>query len=138
MTTPLLKMHTLGHSFVPPGIHAGGLRYHGAAPLLSHIVNAGLIETRAYHQNPVFEAAVLWAKTEGILPAPETAHCLRAAIDEAIKCKETGEEKCIVIAFSGHGHFDLGAYEAYLGGELEDYEYPKEKIEEAMKEVPQV
>jgi len=138
MTTPLLKMHTLGHSFVPPGIHAGGLRYHGDAPIMSHIVDAGLVETRAYHQNPVFEAAVLWARTEGILPAPETAHAIRAVVDEALKCKETGEEKCILLGFSGHGHFDLRAYEVYLEGKLEDYEYPKEKIEEAMKEVPQV
>jgi len=134
--TPLMMMYTLGHTFVPPGIHAGGLRYHGDAPILCLLVKKGIVEARAYHQNPAFEAAVLFAKTEGILPAPETAHCIRAAIDEALKCKETKEEKCIVIAFSGHGFFDLAAYEKYLAGELEDYEYPKEKIEEALKEVP--
>ena len=136
--TPLLMMYTLGHTFVPPGIHAGGLRYHGDAPLLCLLVNKGIIEARAYHQNPVFEAAVLFAKTEGILPAPETAHCVKAGIDEALKCKETKEEKCIVIAFSGHGFFDLAAYDAYLSGKLENYEYPQAKIEEALKEVPEV
>ncbi|MCM8824243.1 MAG: TrpB-like pyridoxal phosphate-dependent enzyme [Candidatus Omnitrophica bacterium] len=136
--TPLLKMYTLGHTFVPPGIHAGGLRYHGDAPLLCFLVNKGIIEARAYSQNPVFEAAVLFANTEGILPAPETAHCIRSAIDEAIKCKQTKEEKCIVIAFSGHGFFDLFAYEQYLNNKLEDYAYPEEKIKEALKDIPQV
>jgi tryptophan synthase beta chain len=94
------------------------------------------MEARAYHQNPTFEAAVQFARTEGFLPAPETAHCIRCAIDEALKCKETGEEKCIVIAYSGHGFFDLGAYERYLGGDLEDYEYPQESIDEALKALP--
>jgi tryptophan synthase beta chain len=134
--TPLLKMYTLGHTFIPPGIHAGGLRYHGDAPLLCLLVNQGIIEARAYYQNPVFEAAVLFAHTEGIVPAPETAHGVKGAIDEAIKCRETGEEKCIVIAFSGHGHFDLAAYDAYFAGKLEDYEYPEEKIEEALENIP--
>ncbi len=136
--TPLLKMYTLGHSFVPPPIHAGGLRYHGDAPLMCLLVNQGVIEARAFHQNPTFEAAVTFARTEGFLPAPETAHCILATIDEALKCKETGEEKCIVIAYSGHGFFDLGAYEQYLGNQLEDYEYPQEMIEEALKAVPEV
>jgi len=137
-TAPVVKMFTLGHSFIPPGIHAGGLRYHGDAPLICLLVNKGIIEARAYHQNPVFEAAVLFARTEGILPAPETAHCIKAGIDEAKKCKETGEEKCIVIAFSGHGHFDLGAYDAYLSKKLEDYAYPEEKIKEALAAIPSI
>ncbi|HDP70307.1 MAG TPA: TrpB-like pyridoxal phosphate-dependent enzyme [Actinobacteria bacterium] len=134
--TPLLKMYTLGHNFVPSPIHAGGLRYHGDAPLLCLLVNKGVISARAYHQNPTFEAALLFAKTEGIIPAPETAHAIKGAIDEAMKCKETGEEKCITIGFSGHGHFDLSAYDNYLAGNLEDYTYPKEKIEEALAELP--
>ncbi|MGQ9630810.1 MAG: TrpB-like pyridoxal phosphate-dependent enzyme [bacterium] len=136
--TPLLKMYTLGHSFVPPPIHAGGLRYHGDAPLVCLLVNKKVIEARAYHQNPVFEAAVLFAQTEGILPAPETAHAVKAAVDEARRCKETKEEKCIVIAFSGHGHFDLAAYDAYLDGKLEDYEYPEDKVKEALKGLPEI
>jgi len=137
-TTPLLKMHTLGHGFVPPKIHSGGLRYHGMAPLISLLINGGHMEAAAYHQNTVFEAAVLFARTEGIIPAPETSHAIRATIDEALKCKETGEAKTIVFNFSGHGHFDLAAYEHYFAGNLEDYEYPEEQIEEAMKDVPVV
>ena len=137
-TAPVVKMFTLGHSFVPPPIHAGGLRYHGDAPLVCLLVNKGIIEARAYHQNPVFEAAILFARTEGILPAPETAHCIKAAMDEAKKCKETGEEKCIVIAFSGHGHFDLASYDAYLGKKLKDYAYPEEKIKEALASIPSI
>jgi len=133
---PVVKMYTLGHSFVPPPIHSGGLRYHGDAPLVCLLVKKGIVEARAYHQNPVFEAAVLFARTEGILPAPETAHCVKAAVDEAKKCKETGEKKCIVIAFSGHGHFDLAAYDAYLTKKLEDYAYPEQKIKEALALVP--
>jgi len=136
--TPLLMMYTLGHTFVPPGIHAGGLRYHGDAPLLCLLVNQGVIEARAYHQNPVFEAAMQFAQTEGIIPAPETAHAIKGAIDEAMRCKETKEEKCIVIAFSGHGHFDLAAYDAYLAGQLEDYEYPEQKIKEALEKLPKI
>ena len=123
---------------MPPPIHAGGLRYHGDAPLLCLLVNKGVVEPRAYHQNAVFDAALTFARTEGILCAPETSHALRAAIDEALKCKETGEEKCIVIAYSGHGFFDLSSYERYLAKELKDFEYPEEKIEEAMKEIPEV
>ncbi len=134
--TPLLKMYTLGHGFVPPPIHAGGLRYHGDAPLLCLLVSQKVIEARAYHQKAVFEAALTFARTEGMLTAPETSHALRAAIDEAVKCKETREEKCIVIAYSGHGFFDLGAYEQYLAGKLADYEYPQQKIEEALKDLP--
>ncbi len=134
--TPLMLMYTLGHAFEPPGIHAGGLRYHGDAPLLCYLVKKGLISPRAYTQNPVFEAATIFARTEGIIPAPETSHAIKAVVDEAIKCRETGEEKCIVVCFSGHGHFDLAAYDDYLAGKLKDYEYPEEKIKEALKDLP--
>ncbi|HAX61500.1 MAG TPA: TrpB-like pyridoxal phosphate-dependent enzyme [Elusimicrobia bacterium] len=136
--TPLLMMYTLGHSFVPPAIHAGGLRYHGMAPLVSLLLNKKIIEAAAYPQNTVFEAAVTFAKTEGILPAPETAHAIKCAIDEAIKCRETKEEKCIVFNFSGHGHFDLASYDKYLSGKLEDYELPEEEIKKALGELPEM
>jgi len=135
---PVVKMYTLGHTFVPEPIHAGGLRYHGDAPQLCLLVNKGVIEARAYHQLATFEAALTFARAEGFLPAPETAHCVRAAVDEALKCKQTGQEKCILIAYSGHGFFDLAAYDKYHTGQLEDYEYPQEKIEAALKELPQV
>ena len=118
--TPLIKMYTLGHEFVPPGIHAGGLRYHGASPLLSALVSQGHIEAKAYPQLPVFDAAVQFARTEGILPAPESAHAIRAAVDEALAAREAGRSKVILFCLSGHGHFDLGAYEAYLGGQLQN------------------
>ncbi len=134
--TPLIKMLTLGHNFVPAPIHAGGLRYHGAAAQVSLLVKEGVIEARALHQRSVFEAAVTWARTEGHLPAPETAHGIRAAIDEAIKCRETGEEKCILIGYSGHGHFDLAAYDQYLSGNMSDYELPQELIDAAVKDLP--
>jgi tryptophan synthase beta chain len=137
-TTPLILMHTLGHKFVPPNIHSGGLRYHGMAPLVSALVDHGVVEARAYHQNTVFEAAVLFARTEGTIPAPETAHAIKAAIDEALKCRQTGEEKCIVVMFSGHGHFDLGSYDAYLNGELKDFELPDKCIQDALKDVPRI
>lgn len=136
--TPLILMHTLGHSFVPPGIHAGGLRYHGEAPLLSLLVQERVVEARAYAQNPVFDAARLFAQTEGIIPAPETAHAVKGAVDEAVRCRETGREECIVFNFSGHGHFDLAAYDAYLEGRLEDYEHPPEVLAKALAELPQV
>jgi tryptophan synthase beta chain len=136
--TPLLKMYTLGHTFVPEPIHAGGLRYHGMAPLLSLLANKGVMEPRAVHQLSTFEAAITFARTEGSLPAPETAHAVRVGIDEALKCKETGEEKCIMIAYSGHGFFDLAAYEKYLAGELADHEYSREAVEEALKGLPDV
>jgi len=136
--TPLIMMHTLGHSFVPPGIHAGGLRYHGDAPLLCLLVHEKIIEARAYAQNPVFDTARLFAQTEGIVPAPETAHAVKAAVDEAVRCRETGEEKCIVFNYSGHGHFDLAAYDAYLEGKLEDFEYPDEVLRKALEELPKV
>ncbi|HFC98722.1 MAG TPA: TrpB-like pyridoxal phosphate-dependent enzyme [Thermosulfurimonas dismutans] len=134
--TPLLLMYTLGHTFEPPGIHAGGLRYHGDAPLVCQLVKAGIVKPRAYPQTACFEAAVLFARTEGIIPAPETSHAIRAAVDEALRARETGEEKVIVFNFSGHGHFDLAAYDAYLEGRLEDYEYPEEKIQEALRHLP--
>ncbi|MBN1385287.1 MAG: TrpB-like pyridoxal phosphate-dependent enzyme [Elusimicrobia bacterium] len=136
--TPLVMMYTLGHSFVPPPIHSGGLRYHGCAPLVSLLVNKKVIEAVAYTQNPVFESAIIFAKTEGILPAPETAHAIKCVIDEAIKCREKKEEKCIVMNFSGHGHFDLSAYDSYLSGKLKDYELPDKKISEALKELPEI
>ncbi len=134
--TPLMKMFTLGHTFIPSGIHAGGLRYHGMSPLLSLLCKEGMIEARAYHQNPVFEAAMLFARCERVVPAPETAHAIKAVVDEAIKCRETGEAKTIGFLLSGHGHFDLGAYEKYMSNELEDYEHPDEAIKKALAEVP--
>jgi tryptophan synthase beta chain len=130
--TPLIKMYTLGHDFVPPGIHAGGLRYHGASPLLSHLVAGGYIEARAVTQLPVFEAALQFARTEGILPAPESAHAIRAAIDEALSAREEARGKVVLFCLSGHGHFDLASYESYLTGKLQDYEYPGRDIEKAM------
>ena len=137
-TTPLLKMYTLGHDFVPPGIHAGGLRYHGDAPLLCALYNQGYMEAVAYHQNPVFEAATLFARTEGTVPAPETAHAIKAVIDEALRAKEAGEKRVICFNMSGHGHFDLAAYDAYLARKLEDYEYPAAEIEKSLARVPKV
>ncbi len=118
--TPLIKMHTLGHDFVPPPIHAGGLRYHGDAPLVCKLYDLGYISAVAYKQTEVFEAAVTFARTEGIVPAPESSHAIKKAIDEALRCKETGEEKVILFNLSGHGYFDLSAYDSYLSGELED------------------
>ncbi len=119
-TTPLLRMHTLGHGFMPPPIHAGGLRYHGMAPIVSRLVEDGVVEPRAYEQLDVFASAVLFARTEGIVPAPETAHAVHAAVEIARDCSRTGEKKTLLIGFSGHGHFDMGAYTAYLSGELEN------------------
>lgn len=135
---PIVKMHTLGHTFVPPGIHAGGLRYHGMSPSVSALVDHGDIEGRAVKQNATFDAAVQFARAEGIIPAPESSHAIRVAIDEALKCKESGEKKVICFNLSGHGHFDMMAYESYLHGKLEDYEYPQEAIDEAMTHLPQV
>ena len=138
MLTPLLKMFTLGHSFVPPRIHAGGLRYHGMAPIVSHLHSLKLIEAQATHQIATFKAAVTFARTEGILPAPEPSHAIKVVIDEALKCKASGEKKTILLALSGHGHFDLGAYDEYLSGKLVDFEYPKELVDNALKELPKV
>jgi tryptophan synthase beta chain len=137
-TGPVVKMHTLGHGFVPPPIHAGGLRYHGMAPIVCHLYQLGIIEAVAVHQNPVFAAAVSFANAEGIIPAPEPAHAIKVAMDEALKCKETGEKKVIAFNLSGHGHFDMKAYDDYFSGTLPDYEYPEEKIKEALKELPRV
>lgn len=136
--TPLVKMHTLGHDFVPAGIHAGGLRYHGMAPLISLLHDAGIVEAQAYHQLGAFEAAIQFARTEGIIPAPETSHAVRAAINEALEAKAAGQERVILFNLSGHGHFDMGAYEAYFAGKLQDYEYPAEAVAEAQKRMPQV
>src|SRR5271157_1451927 len=130
--TPLLKMYTLGHDFVPPGIHAGGLRYHGASPLLSHLASLGHMEAKAYSQIPVFDAALQFARTEGILPAPESAHAIRAAVDEALAARAEGRSRTILFCLSGHGHFDLAAYESYLSGKLLDYEYPGRDVSEAL------
>jgi len=135
---PVVKMHTLGHGFVPPSIHAGGLRYHGMAPSLSAFFNAGLIEAIAVKQKPTFEAAIQFARAEGIIPAPESAHAIRAAIDEALDAKKKGEKRVILFNLSGHGHFDLSAYESFLNGKLEDYDYPAEAVQAAMADLPKV
>ena len=135
---PIAKMFTLGHTFVPPPVHAGGLRYHGMAPIVSHLVKLGLVEARAEHQVAVFQSAVAFAQAEGIIPAPEPAHAIKVVIDEALKCKESGEKKTILLALSGHGHFDLGAYDEYLRGKLVDYEFPQQKMEEALAQLPKV
>lgn len=135
---PILKMYTLGHSFIPAPIHAGGLRYHGMAPIVCALYDQGLIEAIAVGQVETFEAAVQFARTEGIPPAPESAHAVRVAIDEAVRCKEEGTKKVIAFNLSGHGHFDLGAYDSYLKSELENYDYPADAIEQAIKEVPKV
>ena len=136
--TPLMLMYTLGHDFVPPGIHAGGLRYHADSPLLSQLCKEGIVEAVAYTQNPVFEAAVKFAQVEGIVPAPETAHAIKAVFDEALRCKEEGKEEVIVFNLSGHGHFDMVAYDSYFAGDLVDYTYPEEKIAESLKNLPKV
>jgi tryptophan synthase beta chain len=136
--TPLLKMHTLGHGFVPDPIHAGGLRYHGMSPLLSHIYELGLIEAMALPQTECFAAAVQFARSEGIVPAPEPSHALAACIREALACKESGEEKVILTALCGHGHFDLAAYDAYLSGRMVDEAVPDERFAGALEELPKV
>ena len=136
--TPLLKMHTLGHTFMPPGVHAGGLRYHAMAPLVSHLVELGEITPVAVHQNPSFEAGVQFARAEGIVPAPESTHAVRAAIDEALDAKEKGEKRVILFNLSGHGFLDLAAYEEYLAGKLQDFAYEEEKVQEALQHLPQV
>lgn len=135
---PIVKMYTLGHDFVPPPIHAGGLRYHGMAPSLCALYEAGYIEAIAVPQLATFEAAVTFTRAEGILPAPESAHAIRGVIDEALDAKEKGEQRVILFNLSGHGHFDMGAYQAYLNEQLQDYKYPEKEIEEAMKHLPQV
>jgi tryptophan synthase beta chain len=134
--TPLAKMYTLGHNFMPAGIHAGGLRYHGMAPLVSHFVRDGHIDAVAYTQNPVFEAAALFTRAEGILPAPESSHAIRAGIDEALKAKAENKDTVILIGLSGHGFLDLGAYENYLEGKLEDFALPDASLRKALDELP--
>jgi tryptophan synthase beta chain len=123
---------------VPPGIHAGGLRYHGAAPLVSQLVNAKLVEARAAQQLACFESAIQFARTEGIIPAPESSHAIRGAIDEALRAKEEGKERVILFNLSGHGHVDMAAYDDYFAGRLEDFEYPTEKVEESLRNLPRV
>ena len=135
---PIVKMFTLGHNFIPSPIHAGGLRYHGSAPTISQLHAKKIMESKAFHQNSTFEAAILFAKTEGHLVAPESSHAVKAAINEALECKITGEEKVIVFNNSGHGHFDLSAYEAYLQQNLVDYQYPTELVEQAIARLPKV
>jgi tryptophan synthase beta chain len=136
--TPLVKMHTLGHTFMPAPMHAGGLRYHGMAPLVCKLYDEGLIEAMAVPQLATFQAAIQFARTEGIIPAPESAHAVRVAIDEALRCKEEGMRRTILFNLSGHGHFDLAAYEAFLAGKLQDYDYPADKVEEALTHLPRV
>jgi len=135
---PIALMYTLGHTFVPPPVHAGGLRYHGMAPIICHLHKLGLVEARAVPQLATFEAGVTFARTEGIVSAPEANHAIRVTIDEALKCRESGEAKTILLAHSGHGHFDMAAYEAYLSGKLQDYDYPEEKVKEALTHLPEV
>jgi tryptophan synthase beta chain len=133
---PLVKMHTLGHDFIPEPIHAGGLRYHGMAPLVSHLKELGLVEAEAIGQVECFQRAVQFTRSEGIIPAPEPSHAIASAVREALKCKETGDEKVILTALCGHGHFDMGAYRDFLDGKLVDYDYPEEKVREAMAKIP--
>ncbi len=135
---PLAKMYTLGHNFVPAGIHAGGLRYHGVSPIISELYKNNLIEAKAYGQSSVFEAAVTFARTEGIIPAPESSHAIKAAIDEALLCKESGESKVILFNLSGHGYFDMVAYDNYFTGKLSDIDYSEEAISKSMNSLPKV
>src|SRR6187399_757604 len=135
---PIVKMHTLGSDFIPEPIHAGGLRYHGMSPLVSLLKEEGVIEATSVHQRACFEAGVTFARAEGILPAPEPTHAIRVAIDEALAAREAGEARVILFNLCGHGHFDLSAYERYLSGDLEDYEYPAEAVEAALAALPAV
>ena len=136
--TPLVKMYTLGSSFIPPGFHAGGLRYHGMAPLVSHLLQEKMIEARAVHQNTCFEAGIQFARAEGIVPAPESCHAVRVAIDEALRCKESGKAETILFNLSGHGHFDMSAYTDYLDNELEDQDYDKSRLDASLAALPKV
>jgi tryptophan synthase beta chain len=136
--TPLLRMYTLGHDFIPPAIHAGGLRYHGNSPLVSQLCHEELVEAVAVPQLATFEAGITFARAEGIVPAPESCHAIRTAIDEAARCKQTGESKTILFNLSGHGHFDMSAFDKYFNGDLEDYEYPEEEIAESLARLPKV
>ena len=136
--TPLMKMYTLGHDFMPPGIHAGGLRYHGDSPLVSQLYHEGLISAVAVPQLETFEAGVQFARCEGIIPAPESTHAIAAAIREAKRCAETGEPKTLLFNLSGHGHFDMASYDRYFAGELEDFDYPEEAIKASLAHLPKV
>ncbi|NTV12101.1 MAG: TrpB-like pyridoxal phosphate-dependent enzyme, partial [Zoogloea sp.] len=136
--TPLVKMHTLGSDFTPPGLHAGGLRYHGMSPLVSHVRDLGLIEAQAYHQTECFEAGVLFARSEGIVPAPEANHAIKAAITEALRCKAEGKSEVILFNLSGHGHFDMASYQNYLGGKLVDMTYDENELAMALAGLPSV
>jgi tryptophan synthase beta chain len=133
----MMPMYTLGHDFVPPPVHAGGLRYHGGSPLLSALVHTGLVEARAYKQNDTFAAAVQFARVEGILPAPEPAHAIRAVLDEARAAQEAGEERVVLFGLCGHGNFDLAAYDAFLAGRLDDPEFDEAEEERALAALPQ-
>jgi len=135
---PIVKMFTLGHGFIPSPIHAGGLRYHGASPIISQLAKQRLIKSLTFHQNATFQAATLFAQTEGFIVAPESAHAVKAVIDEALHCKKTGEEKVIVFNNSGHGHFDLAAYDSYFANQLKDYSYPEEQVKKAIAELPRI
>ena len=137
-STPLFMMHTLGHDFIPPGIHAGGLRYHAMAPLISALVDLGHMRAVAYGQTEIFDAGIMFARAEGIIPAPESCHAIKAAIDAAVECRDRGEGKIILFNLSGHGHFDMSAYDQYLSGNLSDYAYPEEKIKESMSRIPKM
>ncbi|NMG73575.1 TrpB-like pyridoxal phosphate-dependent enzyme [Aromatoleum diolicum] len=134
--TPMMKMYTLGHDFMPPGIHAGGLRYHGDSPLVSQLYHEGLLEAVAVPQLATFEAGVMFARNEGIIPAPESCHAIRAAIDEALKCKVSGEPRVILFNLTGHGHFDMSSYDRYFSGQLENYEYPAEAVAQSLAHLP--
>jgi len=136
--TPLVRMHTLGSTFIPPAVHAGGLRYHGMAPLVSHIKELGLIEARAYKQVEVFEAGVMFARAEGIIPAPEANHAVKGAIDEALKCRAEGKARTILFNLSGHGHFDMQAYSDYFTGKLTDRSYEESELAMALAGLPSV
>ncbi len=138
MTTPLIKMYTLGHSFIPAPVHAGGLRYHGMAPIICHLYDMGAIEATACPQNAIFEAGVTFARAEGIVPAPEPSHAIKVVIDEALACKESGEKKVIAFNLCGHGHFDMGAYDDYFANRLPDFEYAQEDVDRALAELPHV
>ena len=136
--TPLVPMHTIGHDFIPAPIHAGGLRYHGIAPTISVLASEKHLETKAYNQLDVFNAAKLFTQSEGIIPAPEPAHAIKGVIDEALKCKETGEEKVILFLLCGHGYFDMQAYDDYLQGKILPYEYPTERVNASMRKLRQL
>jgi len=136
--TPLVKMHTLGSTFTPPGFHAGGLRYHGMAPLISHVANMGLIEAQSYQQRTCFEAGVMFSRAEGIVPAPEATHAIKGVVEEALRCKRENKAETILFCLSGHGHLDMAAYQAYFDGKLVDQTYDEAELAMALSMLPQV